>query len=132
MTPEIIAPDAYVEAAVRTESPVTPELQARFTPRIIRLHHAFSGIVTEGGELTDQLKRHIYYGAPLDEVNIVEELGDLMWYVALACYVLGVSLMVVMFRNIAKLRKRYPERFTEQAAIERNLFAEREVLEGRK
>ncbi len=35
-----------------------------------------------------------------------------------------------MDRNIAKLRKRYPERFTEQAANVRDLEAERSVLEG--
>jgi len=44
--------------------------------------------------------------------------------------VLGVSLDEVMARNIAKLRARYPEKFTAVNAMMRDLAAERQILEG--
>ena len=36
-----------------------------------------------------------------------------------------------MDRNIAKLQKRFPVKFTEEAALNRNLEAERAALEGK-
>ena len=37
-----------------------------------------------------------------------------------------------MTKNIEKLRARYPEKFTEFDAQNRNLVVEREILEGKK
>ncbi len=97
----------------------------------IELLHAAMGMQTEAGEFTDQLKKHVIYGQPLDEVNLAEELGDQLWYIALACNAIDISLADVMATNIAKLRKRFAEQFTEDAANVRDLDAERKVLEGR-
>lgn len=44
--------------------------------------HAAYGLVTESGELIDNYKRHIFYGKELDLTNLKEEIGDLLWYVA--------------------------------------------------
>lgn len=96
----------------------------------VKLAHAGMGLVTEAGEFTDMLKKHAIYGKALDRVNLAEELGDLMWYVALACNTLGISMEDVMAKNIAKLKIRFPEKFTEAHALERDLSAERQVLEG--
>lgn len=96
-----------------------------------RLLHAAIGIGTEGGEILDQMKRHLYYGLALDEVNIKEELGDTLWYVQLACNVLGLSMNEVIRANVRKLVKRYPDRFEAFRAEVRDLGAERAVLEER-
>lgn len=101
------------------------------SPVNMRLLHAAFGIQTEGGEFTDQLKRHVFYGKELDKVNLTEELGDVLWYVALACNALGIDMQDVMGRNIAKLQARFPEKFTEENALERDLDSERGILEGR-
>lgn len=47
------------------------------------LLHCATGLVTESAELVDAIKKHVFYGKPLDVVNIKEELGDLLWYVAI-------------------------------------------------
>lgn len=94
-----------------------------------RLLHGAIGIATESGELLDAIKKHIWYGKRLDSVNIAEECGDLLWYVALICNSRGVSMEQVMERNIAKLRVRYPEKFTEESALHRDLDAEQKALE---
>lgn len=83
------------------------------------LNHALHGLCSETGEIADTIKKHIIYEQPLDVANLEEEIGDLMWYVALLCYVNKLSLETAMAHNIEKLRKRYPAKFTPEAAAAR-------------
>lgn len=92
--------------------------------------HMLFGMSTEVGELTDVFKKFIAYGKEVDAVNVVEELGDILYYIASFCRIYGVPLSDVIARNIAKLETRYPEKFTEYHANNRNLEKEREQLEG--
>ena len=83
------------------------------------LTHAALGIATEGGEFTTIVKRAVIYGKPLtgeDIDHMAEELGDLLWYVALACEHLGVTLSRVAERTIEKLALRYPQSYSDHAA----------------
>jgi NTP pyrophosphatase (non-canonical NTP hydrolase) len=79
------------------------------------------GLVTEAGELADMLKKHIFYGRNIDKVNAQEEIGDTCWYVGVAIDVLKTTMNDIMTKNIEKLRKRYPEKFTEEKANNRNI-----------
>lgn len=122
----------YVELATATEAPVTQEMIDRISkPEIIRLLHSAIGLATESGEFLDMLKKHIFYGKPLDLVNASEEVGDALWYSALAINILKTTLDDVMTVNIKKLQARYPEKFTEFHADNRNLETERAILEKR-
>lgn len=85
----------------------------------IELIHAQFGICSESGELADALKKWLIYGQQLDKQNIREECGDLMWYIALALKSVDMEMSETMLQNIEKLQKRYPEKFTEQAALAR-------------
>lgn len=120
----------YQMLAHKTESPPCDEMVNRIDNQILRLLHASMGLCTEAGEFQDVLKKHIFYGKPVDFVGLQEEIGDVMWYVALACNAMGVSLDKIMTTNIEKLRARYPERFTEEKAQNRDLEKERKILEG--
>lgn len=95
-----------------------------------RLFHGMVGVCTEAGELQDMVKKHVIYGKPFDRLNIKEELGDILWYVALAADAYGFTLDEIMQRNIDKLEARYKGKFTEQAALDRDLGSERIALEG--
>jgi NTP pyrophosphatase (non-canonical NTP hydrolase) len=86
-------------------------------------------LVTEAGELADVIKKHLYYGADLDYTNLIEEAGDLMWYLSILLDELNVSFSEVMEKNIAKLKKRYPDKFSKEHALNRDLEGEREILE---
>jgi NTP pyrophosphatase (non-canonical NTP hydrolase) len=122
----------YIKEAMRTEPDYGP-VQIRLVkdPNLVRVLHVAMGLSTESGELLDALKKHIFYGAPLDKVNLEEEMGDLFWYLAILADFLGFrSFTRPQLRNIAKLKKRYPNKFTEQEAQVRDLEAEREVLES--
>ncbi len=88
-------------------------------PEMYDLLHATLGISGEAGELLDAVKKSFIYNKELDFVNAKEELGDILWYVALACRTLGVSFDEIMQMNIDKLTKRYPEKYTDAAAAER-------------
>lgn len=48
------------------------------------LMHAGLGMISETGELATMTKAHIFYGKPFDRTNAMEEMGDTMWFSALA------------------------------------------------
>ncbi len=184
----------------------------------LNILHAITGIVTELGELADAYKRHIWYEEELDKVNVAEEVGDILWYIAVfatelnishkidfdlsedmlppaegdigkssehclisiltltnensqfinsydyafnhskahldslsefyesselelkgfmtwfkgLCIDMSVDIEQSAIRNIEKLKKRFPEKFSEEAAINRDVNAERKVLEFNK
>lgn len=84
------------------------------------LVHAQIGILTEAGEFASEVKRCAIYGAALDQAKIDhmhEELGDILWYIAVACDALGTTMKSLAEANIAKLEKRYPSgTFTPELA----------------
>ena len=120
----------YKEKALRTESYDMDSIKKRLTDEdTIRLLHSAMGLSTEANEFLDMLKKHIYYGKPLDLVNAKEEVSDTFWYCAVAVDVLKTTFEEVMSVNIEKLKARYPEKFTKENAINRNLEVERSILE---
>jgi len=45
------------------------------------LAHMSSGVAGEAGELLDAIKKHVFYNAPLNMENVIEELGDMEFYI---------------------------------------------------
>lgn len=120
----------YINDAIVTESRDFEAMNTRLNDDgLKRLLHAGIGLSTEAGEFLDALKKHIFYGKELDRVNLKEEIGDMFWYLAIACDELGVDFEPLMETNIKKLKARYGEKFTEAAAEKRDLAREREILE---
>ncbi len=198
-----MTPNEYQKLALRTEN--TPNIGPY--PRVL---HGLLGMATEIGELLDLYKKHLIYGKPFDRINLLEEVGDTYWYIALTRDACGVDMDVIarrieigdfpnsfnggdvslelltrtinlhsvttdalntwliatlhdlpldiaeitnlctfaqvllkvilesngftveqaQERNIAKLAKRYPDKFTSEAALNRDLDAERKILES--
>lgn len=161
--------------------------------------HMIVGMSTEINEILDAWKKHFAYGRELDLVNIKEEIGDFLWYVANFCSitnfenvefdvqeqwkseekpffhiveankiisdilcnhysyqeptenyyellqrevyfafeeiiifskVMGFDIEEIAQTNIKKLEVRYPEKFTQENALNRNLESERKILEN--
>lgn len=131
----------YQKQALRTNNgdytQISPRLQGYelkrgHTEKMVNLLHASMGLSTEAAEFTDALKKHIFYGKELDEVNLKEEIGDILWYAAIALEALGSDFESVMQTNIDKLSARYPDKFTEELAENRDLDTERKILEDGK
>lgn len=126
-----MTPEEYIKNVCKTESIDFEAIANRLQDhRLIRLLHGGMGLATEGGELIDQLKKHIFYGKPLDIVNILEELGDSDWYKGIIVDELQTDFSTIWERNIAKLKARYGDKFTETKAEGRDLEKERKILEG--
>lgn len=92
--------------------------------------HMLFGIITEVGELMDAFKKNMAYGKDIDWVNVEEEIGDLMWYIAGFCNINDMDLEEILQKNVDKLKARYPEKFSKEKAINRDLEKERRILEG--
>lgn len=103
--------------------------EADFSIRESRTLHGVLGLVTESAELADALKKRLAYDKPLDRTNIVEELGDIEWYMQVIRDANGISREEVIEANVRKLESRYPGGWTQERAIERDLDAERAALE---
>lgn len=187
----------YAAQAMNTEA------SAEDTPAI-RVRHAEMGLFTEAAEIMDALKKFFYYGKAVDRQNLLEEIGDVAWYVAIPvnhleltfadfsprnhlvsaelseedalmllarrlmqqaamfsryavdleregrfdrtsvvsllgnmigllramCDILDAEFEEVLAGNIAKLKARYPNKFTQEAALTRDTVAEMAALEG--
>ena len=127
-------PNEYQDLALKTE----------FTPDFVRLEgysdehnqmvaraiHACLGLASEVGEIADALKKHIIYKRELDTINLMEESGDLAWYCALMLSAVKRTMEESLEKNIAKLKLRFGDKFTTDAATIRDLPGERKLLEG--
>lgn len=91
------------------------------------LLHGVIGLTGEVGELATAVEHYAYYKKEFDRSNVIEELGDALWYIAELCDALDVSMEQVMSLNIMKLRKRFPEKFDHDLAKEENRDREGEA-----
>ena len=123
-----MTPSDYIKKALRTETEKYSFSETNgVTPRI---EHAVMGMVTESAKLMSILKKTKIYGKDLDRLGLIDEAGDVMWYLAILADELGVSFEDLWEKNIAKLQKRYPEKFTSDKALNRDMAGERQVLES--
>lgn len=75
--------------------------------RDAHLIHMIMGICGEAGELLDAVKKAVVYRKPLDMENIVEELGDIEFYMEGFRQGLGIQRDETLTHNIEKLNRRY-------------------------
>lgn len=82
--------------------------------------------------LANNAKRLLFYGYSICDRDI-REMGDLFWQAADAtsrfCYARQITVGAVMDSNIRKLRKRYPDRFSVEASMNRDVEAERLAMQ---
>lgn len=105
------------------------------------LHHHLLGVIGEGGEVANffanienpgamaEMAEALSSGNFKPFTNLVEELGDLMFYIIGALMALGVPLGSVLHGNYLKLWKgRYPNGYSDEAAINRDTQNEMKEL----
>ncbi len=80
-----------------------------------KILHASVGIAGEAGEILDAVKKAWIYQAELDNQNLLEEVGDSLFYLQALAIHCGFTLEDAMRANIEKLSKRYPQGYTDQA-----------------
>lgn len=92
-----------------------------------QLLHYSMGVITESTEIVFALGKAVKTGE-IDKVNLSEEIGDIMFYLAVMATRLGFSLENIMEVNNKKLKKRYPNKFEDSLANCRQLEEERKIL----
>ena len=125
------AKDYIKEATITDLMDYHPMMERLQNINTLRLLHAAMGLCTESGEFMDMMKKHILYGKEIDLVNLEEELGDTGWYMALALDEMNSNFERMFGTNVAKLRARYPNKFTEHDALNRDLVKEHKILESK-
>ena len=78
------------------------------------------GISGEGGEVADHVKKFLAQGHELSREHLAEELGDVLYYVAMTALAVGYKLDDVMAMNIEKLKRRYPDGFCVDRSVNRD------------
>lgn len=93
---------------------------ASLTPDGADLLHMTVGVSGEAGELLDAVKKHVIYNKPIDRENVIEELGDLEFYMEGIRQILGINREETLEHNVAKLSKRYASMsYSDQQAQDR-------------
>ena len=83
----------------------------------------------EISKLSDLTKKYIAYGRPIDELEEQELILEIDSYLQAILLRKGLDLGNILQNNIDKLKIRFPEKFNENEANNRNLTKERKELE---
>ena len=96
------------------------EVLDSLTPIKCDICHAAVGISGEAGELLDAIKKFIFYDKLIDVINVIEELGDLEFYMQALRSKLGITREETLKKNMEKLAVRYKNlKYSDKAAEER-------------
>lgn len=101
----------YQNLAMRT---LNPQLDRKDV-----LINSVMGLCGESGEAIDIVKKWLAQGHELDRERLVQELGDVAWYLAEAATALDVPLEQIFAGNIAKLKNRYPQGLETERSVTR-------------
>lgn len=94
------------------------------------LQSTIHSLSVEISNLVDLLKKRLIYGKEISANTVFTYLVAMDHNINYALSLYSMSGAEARVVNIAKLKKRYPQKFTEEAALNRNLEAERAVLEN--
>lgn len=82
-------------------------------------------------KLDDLAKKFLAYGKEFDERADTHLLGDLVYSCQILCGQLDIDFSEVLRKNIEKLQIRYPDKFDQDAAINRDVEAEKKVFDDK-
>jgi NTP pyrophosphatase (non-canonical NTP hydrolase) len=77
------------------------------------------GLAGEAGEVVDAIKKWLYQGHGLCPDNLLDEIGDVLWYLTLICHALDCTLDDAIAYNRAKMHRRYPHGFDAERSKQR-------------
>lgn len=81
-------------------------------------------------DLLDMVKKQIFYGRAIDLDKAKHSLFMLHLTITIGCLQAGMDLEEIIERNVKKLKTRYPGKFSEEAAINRDVKAEYAAMNG--
>tara|TARA_R100001443_G_scaffold112828_1_gene126832 strand:- start:565 stop:933 length:369 start_codon:yes stop_codon:yes gene_type:complete len=99
----------YQEACKRTANPDMSWDEANLNWAL--------GIAGEAGEYCELIKKKHFHAKPLNRQDAKKELGDILYYVAMAAANLQLSLTEIAQANVDKLLSRYPNGFVKGGGV---------------
>lgn len=84
-----------------------------------RLMVAALGLAGEAGEFANLVKKRVAHGHDISPAELADELGDVLWYIAEAATTCGIRLGNLAQQNVEKLRRRYPDGFSQERSRNR-------------
>ena len=115
MKNETMTYSEFVSSRLKPGSDVIPTL----TDTKADLIHCAVGVSGESGEVLDLLKKHVFNNRDLDREKLIEELGDIEFYLQGIRTAIGVSRDEVISVNVGKLSKRYQNGYSDAASAAR-------------
>lgn len=101
------------------------DIASTITPEQLNKIHCAIGVSGEAGELLDAIKKEVVYNRAIDRTNIVEELGDLEFYMDGLRRAYGITRDETIQANMDKLAVRYQSgKYSDKQAQDR---ADKEV-----
>lgn len=79
--------------------------------------HCAVGMSGESGEVLDHIKKHIFHGKKISKTDMIDEIGDTIWYMFNLMRLYGISFSKVLKANKIKLDTRYPNGRTKNILI---------------
>lgn len=107
--------ESLVRSLVKDGTIIADEM----TGACAHLMHMALGVANEAGEIVDAIKKHVIYNKELDIENVIEEIGDMYFYLQGILNELDISKEEVLQHNINKLTVRYGKQYSDKAAIDR-------------
>ncbi len=96
------------------------DILSSLTPEKCDLTHMAMGLSGEAGELLDAIKKYVIYNKELDMENVIEELGDIEFFLEGVRQSLSLTREQCIEANIKKLGVRYQAGvYSDRAAQDR-------------
>ena len=80
------------------------------------------GLNGECGEVTELIKKHLFHDHKIEQKKLIEEIGDVMWYLTNIATFFKIPMTYILDENIKKLEERYPEGFSKEKSINRKEY----------
>jgi NTP pyrophosphatase (non-canonical NTP hydrolase) len=94
-------------------------IKEELTPLKTSLWHLTPALVIEAAELADAIKKWVIYNKEIDMENVLEELGDIEFYLQAIRANLGIRREDTLQGNLKKLGIRYGDKYSDEAAQKR-------------
>jgi NTP pyrophosphatase (non-canonical NTP hydrolase) len=111
--------DEYQRAALRT---VNTSLDERD-----RLLDAAAGLSEEASEVLGLVRKRVFQQRNVDMARLAEELGDVLWCLAVTAESLGLTLGQIAEANQAKLAARHPNGYDSRSMRTTDMWSRSEL-----
>lgn len=72
------------------------------------------GLAGESGQLIELIKEYTFHGDELDRDRLIDEMGDVLWYLSQIAEWAKIPFSEVAEQNIDTLKKRYPRGYERE------------------